>query len=69
MTFKKGLLKFLWYNVDMKNKIYRVCENISLGLFVNSSYGLTQGDLGISNIYLALISIYAMTSFILSQED
>ncbi len=53
----------------MERKIYKVCENISLGLFINGSYGLTQGDLGIANIYLTFISIYSMAFFILLQGD
>ncbi len=53
----------------MEKKIYKVCENISLGLFVNGSYGLTQGDLGISNIYLTFITIYSMAFFVLLQGD
>ena len=51
------------------NKIYRVFENISLGLFVNGSYGLFQGDTTYTNLYVVFGSIYGMTLFIMMQED
>jgi len=50
-------------------KILRVFENISLGLFVNGSYGLLQGDLSLVNIYIVISSIYSMTFFIILQEE
>jgi hypothetical protein len=51
------------------NKIYRVFENIGLGLFVNGSYGLFQGDTTFVNLYVVVGSIYGMTLFIMMQED
>jgi len=51
------------------NKIYKVCENIALGLFVNGSYGLLEGDLSIVNIYLVSATIYSMALFIVLQGD
>jgi len=51
------------------NKIYKVFENISLGLFVNGSYGLFQGDTTFINLYVVVGSIYGMTLFIILQED
>jgi len=51
------------------NKIYRVFENISLGLFVNGSYGLFQGDTTYANLYVVAGSVYGMTLFIIMQED
>jgi len=51
------------------NKIYKVCENISLGLFVNGSYSLLTGNLSMVNFYLTFISIYSMALFIILQED
>ena len=50
-------------------KVFKVCENISLGLFVNGSYGLLQGDITMINFYITLGSIYSMAFFIILEED
>ena len=43
------------------NKFIKTIHDISLGLFINASYGITQGDVSISNLYvmgIMTISIY-----------
>jgi len=39
------------------NKWIRTFHDIALGLFINSIYSLTQGDLNIANFYVLSVSI------------
>lgn len=51
------------------NKILKLFENISLGIFVNSSYNWLHGDNSQINYYIIAGSIYAMYIAIIYQED
>lgn len=50
-------------------KLYKLLENVGLGIFVNGSYGLLQGEALSANIYIVVGSIYLMYISILYQED
>ena len=43
-------------------KILKTFHDISLGLFINASYSITQGDVNIANIYVLIGSIVIMYS-------
>ena len=38
-------------------------HNIALGLFVNGSYGIMQGDIDIANLTIVVTTIIAMYGF------
>ena len=44
------------------NKFIKTIHDISLGLFINASYGITQGDVNLANIYVIIGSIVIMYS-------
>jgi len=43
--------------------LFETLQQISLGLFVNGSYGILQGDYGIQNILLVVVTIKGMYVF------
>ncbi len=43
--------------------LYETLQQISLGLFVNGSYALMQGDFDIQNALIVLVTIKAMYLF------
>lgn len=49
-------------------EVIRVCENIFLGMFVNSLYGLTNGNYSGINLSILLTSIVGMIGAILYNE-
>jgi hypothetical protein len=51
------------------NKLLRILENISLGLFVNGSYTIMTDDINIKSLLVAFISLYVMILVIVFQED
>jgi len=51
------------------DKILKLLENISLGIFINGSYGYLHGDASSLNIYIIIGSIYLMYITILYQEN
>ena len=44
------------------NKFIKTIHDISLGLFINASYGITQDDINIANLYVIVGSIVIMYS-------
>jgi len=44
------------------NKFIKTIHDISLGLFINASYGITQGDINLANIYVITGTIVIMYS-------
>ena len=49
--------------------LYETFQQISLGLFVNGSYGLMQGDINIQNALIVLVTIKSMYVFNRLKED
>ena len=43
--------------------LFETLQQISLGLFVNGSYGLMQGDFDIQNILIVTITVKSMYIF------
>jgi len=50
-------------------KIRKIVENISLGLFVNGSFAISQDGLTTSAILITSISLYAMVITTIFEED
>jgi len=42
------------------DKWIKTFHDIALGLFINSVYGLTQGDIDLANIYVLIVSIISI---------
>ena len=36
------------------NRLKRTVHDIALGLFINATYGITQGEITISNVYVII---------------
>lgn len=49
--------------------LYETFQQISLGLFVNGSYGLMHGDINIQNALIVLVTIQSMYIFNRLKED
>ncbi len=43
--------------------LFETLQQISLGLFVNGSYGLMQGDIDVQNVLIVIVTIRAMYVF------
>ena len=63
-----GRLNLLVYNLKM-NKLRKIIENISLGLFVNGSFTISQDGLTTNAILITAISLYAMIITVIFEED
>jgi len=42
------------------SKFIKTLHDVSLGLFINASYGVIQGDIDLANTYVIAITIIAM---------
>lgn len=51
------------------NKIRKILENISLGLFVNGSFTISQDGLTTNAILITAISLYAMIITVIFEEN
>ncbi len=51
------------------NKIRKIVENISLGLFVNGSFTITQEGLTTNAILITGIALYAMVITVIFEEE
>ena len=49
----------MWYNAGMK-ALVETLQQVALGLFVNGTYGLMQGDIDFQNILIVIVTTKAM---------
>jgi len=53
----------------LRYKLFKLIENIALGLFVNGSYGIMIGNINLANIIIIVGSIYTMGITIFYGEE
>ena len=51
------------------NKLRKIVENVSLGLFVNGSFAISQDGLTINAVLMTGIALYAMIVSVIFEED
>jgi len=49
--------------------LFETLQQVSLGLFVNGSYGLMQGDMDIQNVLIVIVTIKSMHIFNRLKEE
>jgi len=53
----------------LRYKLFKLIENIALGLFVNGSYGIMTGNINLANMIIVIGSIYTMAITIFYGEE
>jgi len=51
------------------NKLRKIVENVSLGLFVNGSFTISRDGLTMNAVIMTSVALYAMIVSVIFEED